>query len=287
MRFALLLTLFLSVASIGGAAQQWQNHIDPNTGFYPDRQPQLSYRQDDGTFIITSGESGKFKLEITRPGRQAVRVDLPDDVAQINGIDPAPGNKAVVIGMGSSAVDTVEIVDTLNPHILDHFWAYDATLSPDGQFISFIKFFPPHFVEGPTDHVMVYDVTRSASENRPAGIELDDQINVGRAVYPANIQTTDSNVGVPESEVTRVSLDMFFWAPDSSTFIFPAAFRTQMDLVMVTPSHDKSGVKTFRVMTCENSCVYHLDGVDFGEDGIKAQFQGMKQPLQVRYDQFH
>src|SRR5439155_16929951 len=128
-------------------------HIDPNTGFYPDRQPQLFYRQDDGTFLITSGEHGNFKLEVTRPGRQVDAVALPDDVEQINSIDPAPGNKVIVIGMASGLNDTVEIVDTLNPRVLDHFWAYDPTLSPDGQFISFIKFFPPHFVEGPTDHV--------------------------------------------------------------------------------------------------------------------------------------
>jgi hypothetical protein len=148
---------------------------------------------------------------------------------------------------------------------------------------------------------MLYDVTRSASDNRPPGIPLDDEINVGRAVYPMNIQTTDSNVGIPESEITNVSLDMFSWAPDSSKFVFGAQhqlpqksqtnFRGIVDLVMVHPSHDKPTVKIFPAIPCgrsTSSCTYHLDDVEFGEDGINAHFGdfGQKQSVQVKYDQF-
>lgn len=302
--------LLIAVAFAGSASAQ--NRLDPTIGFDPSLQQPLVYRQDDGTLLNTSGEPGEFQLSITRPGRQPVVITLPEDVDQINSIDPAPGDKAVLIGMASGLVYTVVIVDTLNPHIVDHFWAFRPVLSPNGQFITFIKFYTPHFVQGTSDHVLLYDVTSSAESNRPRGISLDDDTNVGSPVYPPNIQTTDPNTELPEAAIIHVPSETFFWASDSSKFVFAAerllpenrnapveinanSPKVEVSLVVVNPSHEKIAVRTLPAMTCETSagsCEHQLYDVEFGDDGVKAQFRGFsskagqKQSLQAKYNQF-
>src|SRR2546427_5633177 len=183
------LVVLLGLASAHVASAQ--NHLDPDIGFQPEVQQPLSYEQGDGTVVRTMGQPEMFQLLITRLGRPEMTVALPTEIAQINSIDPAVDNKAVVIGMINGSAYQIEIVDTVNARIADEFLAYRPTLSPNGQFIAFVKMYPAHFVDGVSDYVMLYDLTRSASGNRPPGVTTDQEIDVGMPVYPPNIQTTD------------------------------------------------------------------------------------------------
>ena len=302
------LVVLLGLASAHVASAQ--NHLDPDIGFQPEVQQPLSYEQGDGTVVRTMGQPEMFQLLITRLGRPEMTVALPTEIAQINSIDPAVDNKAVVIGMINGSAYQIEIVDTVNARIVDEFLAYSPTLSPNGQFIAFVKMYPAHFVDGVSDYVMLYDLTRSASGNRPPGVTTDQEIDVGMPVYPPNIQTTDGNTGLPEAEINRVMSDMFFWAPDSSKFAFPAEHMVpqdtngrvdknespqmvEVDLILANPSREKTTVTALSAMVCAaSSCEHHLDGVEFGEDSIKAQFDGFsskagqKRTLEAKFNQF-
>ena len=67
---------------------------------------------------------------------------MPDDFAQLNRIVPVPRNEAVLIGMASGEVYEVVIVDTVNCHIVDHFWCYEPDVSlRNGRLIAFYKVF--------------------------------------------------------------------------------------------------------------------------------------------------
>jgi hypothetical protein len=97
--------------------------------------------------------------------------------------------------MASGEVYEVIIVDTVNCHIVDHFWCYEPNVSPNGRLIAFIKFYPPHFVPDITDIVMIYDFTRGAAGNRPSSPGMVPDINVGMRVYPPGTNTPDDNIG--------------------------------------------------------------------------------------------
>ena len=135
-------------------------------GFYPKTQLSLTCKLKDGTVLKSLVKPDHVELLIERPGLRPVRIRLPDDFAQLNRIVPVPRNEAVLIGMASGEVYEVVIVDTVNCHIVDHFWCYEPEVSPNGRLIAFIKFYPPHFVPDVTDDVMIYDLTRGAAGNR-------------------------------------------------------------------------------------------------------------------------
>jgi hypothetical protein len=286
-------------------------------GFYPKTQLSLTCKLKDGTVLKSVVKPDHVELLIERPGLQPVRIRLPDDFAQLNRIVPVPRNEAVLIGMASGEVYEVVIVDTLNCHIVDHFWCYEPDVSPNGRLIAFIKFYPPHFVPDVTDIVMIYDLTRGADGNRPSSPGMVPDVDVGMRVYPPGTNTPDDNVGTGLRDVmlNSVTSERFFWTSDSSKFLFAnehvveahqvaepnrngqsrvrASKKVELSLVLVSVglSPEKPTVTVFPVRECQSTCHQQLSSVEFAEDGIKAQFPGFRpygknESLQVKYADF-
>ncbi len=147
------------------------------------------------------------------------------------------------------------VLDTNTSRLTDRFMCYDPAISPDGQYIAFTKFFPPHFVTSPADHSMLYVVARSPHENRPEGILLSDEVNVGFEVFPPGIGNRDSdNIGVaPGSDYRVAGADIYIWKGNDQYFFAdgvdfsPNGVADQLSLVWVSIGNGSASVRTATV----------------------------------------
>jgi hypothetical protein len=234
---------------------------------------------------------------------------LPEDLVQVNEILGVKLDEVLVIGQVNNLTQKVAIIKRATGQIVDQFLAYSISPSPNGNFVAFVKFYPAHFVARPSDYVMVYDLRYNASLNRPRGVALDEETDVGKAIYPPGIETTTPNTDVPESMIHRVIAAKFFWSPDSSQFLFadetvlpavedpPRLPKAAIDLVLVDVAKFQTvpSVLVFPAITCISqggSCGMQLTTVDFGQTGVSAEFQGSGfqvgkiQALQAAFSQF-
>jgi hypothetical protein len=277
-------------------------------GSEPEAQDPTAYQLDNGTVLEISGEPLDLQLLITRPGIKPVSIALPESILEVSSIDRVVGRQVAVIGDAGGGLYDVVLVDMTQYRIADYFMGYSPTISPDGRFIAFVKFYPTH--PGPvkvSDFVLLYDVAHGAVNNRPAGISIYDRESVGTAVYPPGIKTQDPDSGLPDTAISyKIMDDDFFWSPDSSMFVFSAEhkvksdlkdgaalIKTQLDLVLVDlamPNAPKTSV--FTVAACVGaSCMEYLKSIEFGADSLNAHFGGgriteKQRKLRVRYDQF-
>lgn len=169
---------FALVVSVYGA--EIKVPVDKALFFNPRAQKPIFLKLDDGTVLRTTGETEvdenfkNYEVIITRPGKRPVSVSIPNEVVQINSIIRASGNQVALIGMSNGSVYDVVLIDVLQNRIVDQFLAFRPAPSPDGRFIAFIKFYPPHgyspdfYPAGPSDFVMIYDTTLGPSGNRQA-----------------------------------------------------------------------------------------------------------------------
>jgi hypothetical protein len=217
-------------------------------------------------------------------------------------MEPAAGASIVLFGMVNGSVHEVVVVSTSERRIVDRFLCYNPALSPDGESIAFVKFYPPHFDPGVSDLVMVYDVAKGKAKNRPHEAGVDELIDVGSPVYPAGIQTQSPNDGLPESQINSVT-SPFFWAADSSRFAFTArhapwqagvgrtASGKELSVILARREQKGRPWKTVSrtVATCgegEGGCIGSASGIEFGKTALRVQFvSGAFPPIRVAYDQ--
>lgn len=258
---------------------------------------QASYRDSEIT-VESKKVNNSLVLSIASKGGSS-DVDLPPEVFELQGIRRYD-DRIIVIGDVGASVSRVMMVNVRDGVISDSFDAYNPVVSPDGRFIAFVKFYPPHFVAGTEDHHMLYDMTKSAMANRPAGIGRDDRVDVGLNVYPGNGNKEGDNIGVPD-KLAHGSPSLIFWSPDSTKLAF-ADQATLLKLVLVNVPDAGSAPGTSvmplnRTAVCAaplsaNHCDAYLDKVEFQETGLEAHFSGggtngaIHRELTVKYTDF-
>jgi hypothetical protein len=180
-------------------------------GFDPGHQEPLTYR-DREIALTLLGRGGSFAIGVEASGASPRKLHLPKDIAQVNTLRRTGHTKAVVIGMVNGDVSKVVVIDLENGKIGDQFLAYWPALSPDGRYVAFAKFYPPHFVEGPSDEYLLYDLDADAAKNRVGGTGVDNAINIGTAVFPIGARNAEAdNVGIPDNAAHAMASD-FFWS---------------------------------------------------------------------------
>lgn len=201
--------------------------------FDPDHQPPVTFHKNDLTVqVIASGTSRS--LSVSRHGDPPQIVLLPFQFYQVNEIWEGPPGKLIVVGMSGGYIWEIGIL-SLEPLLLaDRFTCFSPSVSPNGHYVAFVKFFPPHFVEGPEDHEMLYTVVGSARQNRPPTSMLSETIDVGLPVYPPGIANVAfDNINRPSGTEHRFASVGFFWAPDSSQYVFADLTANTFSLVRV------------------------------------------------------
>ena len=139
-----------------------------------------------------------LKLSIVQRSKPQTESLLPREIAQVNEILRGPSNRAIVTGMVNGDVSAVAILDMTAMRVADFFLAYEPHVAPTGRYVAFIKFYPPHGVEGADNRYLLYDVAQTPRANRLPNIGLSDMADVGVTVYPVGTANREGDNTVPE-----------------------------------------------------------------------------------------
>lgn len=209
--------------------------LPPLVTFDPEHQKALSYsdKSIEATLIVgRQYDSLKVVHLATKSGKS---VDLPFEMAQVDEIRRVADEKLLVRGMVNGSGSEIVIIDLKTTKQIDKFLCYRPSVSPTGNYVAFIKFYPAHFAEGTEDHYMLYDLSKKPEDNRPKSVPRDDWANIGKGVYPTGVANTAAdNIERPKGSQHQ-SLSGFFWNSNGKQFLFAdrVNFREEINLVLV------------------------------------------------------
>lgn len=249
--------------------------------FNPTQKKAISYHGRGLAITLVDGKKN-LAIEVANGLQSAETVQLPSEVVQVNEIRAASNGRAVVVGMVNGSVYEVLILDIAPTTIADRFLAYFPTVSPDGRFIAFVKFYPPHFVDGTEDHFLLYDTLRSPSENRTANaIPLSDHTNVGQPIYPRVPNRDGDNVDVSGPK-HHMMAQGFFWQSDSTRYAFAGDRDGEWSAFVVSVSRGMPQVRSaplnkteFCASLHKESCNATLAGAELTPDGVSLDLKGV------------
>jgi hypothetical protein len=234
----------------------------------------------------------------TEHGRQDMK--LPSWIMRIEDIRRS-ADRLIVIGEIAHGASQVTIFKVNDGTVRDSFIAFDPVVSPDGRFIAFIEWFlsdSASFPDGslPDLHAMLYDMTKSALANRPAGAPAND-FDAGFNVYG----NKDSDYSAP-ARLAHSFTGWAFWSPDSTKLVFADQAQSSLKLVLVkVPGANTGGAPSVSTLSLDKaglcpaapwpnySCDANLYQVKFLENGLDTFFRkegSVHRELQVKYADF-
>jgi hypothetical protein len=252
--FSLLSFIFLCVVAIQLEANDqivFQEKV--GTGlFTPETPPIVSYR--DSNLILEPVYNANHisvlikNLQDTKRTKKIseYQVSLPDTMEQLNELKPVYGNKVVAIGLANSTVPVISIIDRNNGLVIDTFYGYKPTISPNGRLIAFQEFFPPHGDENIKSCYRVYDVSHSAAQNRNSQTDVYDPQLVGTSVYPLIIRNQQIECGIAsENGEFMMASNTFIWSDESDQFLFAVNEVSTLNIVLVKLNKNNKKWQTF------------------------------------------
>ena len=264
----------------------------------------LSYRDDEIT-VESRKDNDKDLIVLSITSNHGQKdVPLPSDIFQVGKIRRY-ADRLIVVGDIAAAASRVVTINVNNSTVDDSFEAFYPVISPDGRFIAFVKWYLPHFNPGPgvpEDHLMLYDMTKNALVNRPAGVALDDDTNVGLNVYPGNGNKDGDNYHIPEP-LAHTFPGGTFWSADSTKLVFADQAHSSLKLVLVkVPGPNTAGAPSASILSLDkaglcpaapwpgNYCDANLHQVKFLENGLDTFFSkvgsAVHRELRVKYADF-
>lgn len=275
-------------------SQQGSQHIVVKVGdqsrFEPGTKQSINISANGVHATLESGNP--YRVIYTRSNKTTT-VSLPETLLYAETLHLFDSDRLVVTGMVSGDVSIVAIVDLDRGETIDSFWCYQPAISPDGHYIVFIKFFPPHGISSADDHYMLYNVSLTPTENRPDLKKWPKPWeivgwDVGEPLYPpgiANLPGNNFNVG---DRPVHILASDFFWNKASSEVIFLEEFKGVYTIVATNFLRDGFHVWTAAVprsLICLSSeanasvmCSQRLEQVIFPivpSDPIRLVFRGV------------
>ncbi len=204
--------------------------------------------QDGAVSVKVAKETGALAIDLAlAAGQPAVRITLGSAVTQVKSIQRA-GDKLVVMGdLGAGGATEVSIFDLASRSLSDRFWAIAPALSPDGQWVAFVRFYPMGGVSGVESQYRLYSLAQSPVQNRAAfaGVAAGDigpsaLQDVGFALYPRYVgQPAPDNVGVADRQRHQHASGLF-WSADSKRVGFVDVQGGRARTVVTTLAADAS-----------------------------------------------
>jgi hypothetical protein len=247
--------------------------------FDPAHQKPVTYSDDKISASLAVGKLSD-SLEIRfRDTEELIRLSLPAELAQVDQITRGSSNKLVVRGMLNGSASQIVVIDLVSRSISDKFSCYLPMISPNADYVAFIKFYPTHFAEGIEDRYMIYDLRRDAAYNRPPGTRRGNWQLVGQCVYPVGCRNAEyDNLNRPVG-TRHLSKSGFFWNADSSSYVFADRIESSPSVSLVLVS--VAGDAVYRVKSLEisshdlcsgrqddaESCPVIARNISFSEDG--------------------
>gem|GEM_PF-4850097 len=221
------------------ARQSEQVRVDQQLFFDPDHAPDVHFVDHTGDFLIQS-DPKQLRLQVARQGNKTKSsVLLPIELAQAKSIHRLANGNVAVLGMANGAVWMVVLVDTRTWNVYEKFLCYAPAVSPDGKHIAFVKFFPPHFLDNEEDHYMLYDVMKTAAQNRPRGVKRTNVGTVGTTIYPLGMGNRDGdNTNLDRDDLHAFKSEKLFWTPDSKAIVFADSYKDKTMLVWASVNRE-------------------------------------------------
>ena len=160
-------------------------------------------------------------------------IQYPGVVAYIPQVCPLVDGRAVVFGNAYQAMNLL-ILDTRTGAVLDHIDGVHPAMSPDQHWIAFEDYYPAHTELPVSSKYRIYDLMKSAAENRAPGTSTEESADVGTVVFPIVANGDDS------AQLHEARLDSFVWAPDSKAVAFEDQVDGQRSIVLVSIGNDGS-----------------------------------------------
>jgi len=242
------------------------------------------YLDKDLTARVEAGSEG-LTLSLVTPKEATRGVDLPAEIDAVDTIAKVYDSQIAVVGEVSSSGKEVVVYDKKGHKQLDKFLCYQPTISPNGAYIAFTKFFPGHFVteQQASNYAMLYDLKSGAVSNRAIGTGVDEMEDVGSLLYPQlnGSPENGASAGLP---VHTFMSDNYFWSQDSAKVLFldeqypTSSSRPVLSFVLVDVSSQLPKVSVLVTDLCATesgpSCLVRLSGALFDENQITAELQG-------------
>jgi hypothetical protein len=136
-------------------------------------------------------------------------------------------------------------VERENALVVDQFWGYSPSLSPDGRWIIMRRMYPVQSA-GATDDYLIYDMAANASQNRRTQMSRDDPKTAGILVYPmVDDAESRDNTNVSEQEIHSFQSDRFYWASDSTSVAFGDFQNGRLSIVLIRVNENPPRAYTF------------------------------------------
>ena len=227
--------------------------------------------------------SSPMTVLLDEGGKQRA-VGLPAEFSQMDSARLYGVDRIVVTGMINGDASEVVVIDLKQGVEVDHFLCYSPSISPNGRYVAFIKFYPSHGVSNVEDHYMVYDISLSPEQNRPAEIPHHPGV-VGHVVFPVGIPNSPSdNVDIENRPTHRMASDGFFWDDLSTKVVFVDEFQDEFAVVVATTMESTVKVDTVEISrkwicpSASEICAEHLARTDFLKSpnpSIELTFRGV------------
>jgi hypothetical protein len=191
-------------------------------------------------FSVTVDRSAGHADLFLGSGFSAIKVSIPSVVDEVQEVCPLPGGRLLVFGANYNDAN-LNIVDPTNATLLDSFEGFAPAMSPNQRWLAYRKFYPRHTEFDPSEEYLLYDLTKTAAQNRPPGVPTDDRDDVGVAIFPL-VESSNApfdNSWLPEVQQHGAGSDSFFWASDSQAVVFGDILQKLFSVVLVTI--DESG----------------------------------------------
>ena len=201
----------------------------------------ISLKRKEECKKCPSGRRLVFEVKNKRQGTSSEFV-LENEIAQVDELHAISPSKGAVIGREMCDARMVTIVEVKTGKLIDSFYCFRPSVSPNKELVAYEKLFPLHFMGGVSAEYLVYDFAHTPTENRNAKVPVDNRMAVGLPVFPpGSLNLPGDNITVDEPQRHTMASDSFFWSTDSKKIAFVDRSNAKNSFVVVDIS---SGVRT-------------------------------------------
>ena len=278
-----IISMVVAHTLVASYAQSRQEHVEVKVE-QGQRTQAIEGTYTLGTISATLVQGLPLRLRVKESGSEWI-VQMPDDMVRITAVRRYQDKKLEIAGMVNGDVWKLAIVDLHTRRVSDQFLCYSPSISDDGRYVAFIKFFPSHGVSSAEDHYMLYDASLSSPQNRPLAWPAHPGI-AGRIVYPKGLTNVPGdNVNIDDRPLHQIASQGFFWNEDSTAYFFCDQVEDRFTVVLVRPSSAGDIVSTLDLPSSElcpsastKSCFEQLYEVTYPKDNetdvVQLAFRG-------------
>ncbi len=186
--------------------------------------------------VAGNGETSATSSVVIQPANcSSAAQTIPIIGTQIVTTCTLDDGQMVVIATVGAGDDDISILDVRNGHLLAAFTGLDSAISPDGHWLIRRDFYPPQSQVKFSEEYLLYDLTKSAADNRAAGVTVYTESAKGRVIYPmVENGTPFEHSDLPEKQTHSFRDLTFHWASDSAAVLFADSVKESLSVVLIT-----------------------------------------------------